>query len=250
MSRRNLLSLAALAGAAAAASLLAQTPALAADSCSGTADFDWASKWDSMYANAQAWQFPGTNTCLGSGSGLGSKKLGGKLYQSNSNIWLSVEGGQGTRSEIRSNNVTGRAGTYTGTVTLRSSTSGKSFTVAQMLNSTPSVNGGGSDPTIRLEVKSGVLTIYYYTQNGNGATVVNNVLTGLNNGSSFNWQITQWAGSNNNQFDIEVKINGSTKVSRRTVNGYDSSKSYFKFGCYMQGGSGCLNEFSAINFGL
>jgi hypothetical protein len=250
MSLRTLIRGAAIAGAAAFAALLAQSPAMAADTCSGTADFTWASKWSSMYSNAQAWQFPGTNTCLGTSSGLGTKKLSGKLYQQDSDIWISIEGGQGTRSEIRSKNVVGRAGTYTGTVTLRSATSGKSFTAAQLLNSTPSVNGGGSDPTIRLEVSNGNLDIHYYTQNGNGAQEISNALTGLNNGSTFSWQITQWAGSNNNSFDIEVRINGVVKLSRRTVNGYDSANSYFKFGCYMQGGTGCTNSFSAISFGL
>lgn len=225
--------------------------AQAQDSCSGTAAFDFATQWDTLFDDTLGWQYPQTSNCLDHNNGLGSRKLDGKLYQKDGQLYFSTNSGELKRSELRSRTITSNTATMTGQVYIRTSTSGKKFTVAQLLNAEPSLNGGGSDPIIRLEIDNGALDIIYYNQNGSSSIPVNHVLTGLANGSSFSFVVKQYKSSTT-AFDIEVSINGNTVLSRRTVSGYDDNKGYFKAGCYVNtgGGSGCASSFSQLTFGL
>jgi hypothetical protein len=227
------------------------SPVWAADSCSGTAPFDFASQWDALFANTQQWQYPETASCLTASNGLGSRKLDGKLYQKDGQLYFSTDSGPLRRSELRSKTITSGTATMSGQVYIRTSTSDKKFTVAQLLNAEPSVSGGGSDPIIRLEIDGGALDVVYYTRNGSSSIAQNSILTSLNDGSSFSYEIRQYKSSTKN-FDIEVIVNGNTVVSRRTVSGYDDDKGYFKAGCYVNkdGGSGCRSSFSRLTFNL
>ncbi len=227
------------------------SPLSAADSCSGTAPFDFASQWDALFGNTLQWQYPETSSCLTSSNGLGSRKLDGKLYQKDGQLYFSTDSGPLKRSELRSKTITSGTATMSGQVFIRTSTSDKKFTVAQLLNAEPSVNGGGSDPIIRLEVDGGALDVVYYTRNGSSSIAQNHVLTSLNDGSSFTFEIRQYKSSTSS-FDIEVVVNGNTVLSRRTVSGYDDNKGYFKAGCYVNanGGSGCRSSFSRLTFAL
>jgi hypothetical protein len=245
MTKYRLLSAAAVVGAA-----LLPAPALAADSCSGTSAFDFNSRWDALFATATAWQFPSTSACLTRTNGLGSRKLDGKLYQKDSQLWFGLDGGPGTRSELRGANLTSRSGTMTGKVFVRIGTAGRKFTVAQMLNETPSLNGGGQDPIVRLEIDNGVLELIYYDRNGAGSQIIGNLARDLGDGSSFTFQVQQWAGSSASDIDLEVRVNGAIVLSRRRVTGYDSAKSYYKAGCYVNagGGTGCRSSYEALQF--
>ncbi|WP_230631644.1 polysaccharide lyase family 7 protein [Sphingomonas sp. Leaf37] len=228
-------------------------PLWAADSCSGTAPFDFASQWDAVFANTLQWQYPETSACLTASNGLGSRKLDGKLYQKDGQLYFSTDSGPLKRSELRSKGITSSTATMSGQVFIRTSTSDKKFTIAQLLNSAPSSNpnSSGSDPIIRLEIDGGALDIVYYTRNGSSSIAQNNVLTSINDGSSFTFEIRQYKSSSSN-FDIEVIVNGNTALSRRTVSGYDDNKGYFKAGCYVNsgGGSGCRSSFSRLSFNL
>ena len=239
-----------LPGVAAAALLLA-APAAAADSCAGTAPFDYNARWDALFATATAWQYPATSSCLTSANGLGRRKLDGKLYQKDGQLWFGLDGGPGTRSELRGANLAARGGTMAGTAVVRIDTAGRKFTVAQMLNETPSLRGGGQDPIVRLEVDNGVLELIYYDRNGSGSQVVGNLVPALREGSSFTFEVRQWPGASASEFDLEVRVNGAVVLPRRRVTGYDSAKSYFKAGCYVNanGGDGCRSSFEALQFG-
>lgn len=245
----SILRSAAALGLLAAPSLL--SPLRAADSCSGTAPFDFAAQWDTLFSNTLQWQYPETGACLTESNGLGSRKLDSKLYQKDGQLYFSTDSGPLKRSELRSKTITSGTATMSGQVYVRTSTSDKKFTVAQLLNAEPSLNGGGSDPIIRLEVDGGALDIVYYTRNGSSSIAQNHVLTSLNDGSSFTFEIRQYRSSTTN-FDIEVLINGGTVLSRRTVTGYDDAKGYFKAGCYVNtgGGTGCKSSFSRLSFNL
>lgn len=226
-------------------------PLWAADRCSGTAPFDFASQWDALFANTSRWQYPEVEACLTAANGLGSRKLDGKLYQKDGQLYFGTDSGPLKRSELRSKTITSSTGTMTGQVFIRTTTSDKKFTVAQLLNEVKSENGGGSDPIIRLEIDGGALDVVYYTRNGSSSIAQNNVLTSLNEGSSFTYEIRQYKSSSKD-FDIQVIVNGNTVVSRRTVTGYDDDKGYFKAGCYVNtnGGSGCRSSFSRLSFNL
>ncbi len=226
-------------------------PLWAADSCSGTAPFDFASQWDALFSNTLQWQYPETSACLTAATGLGSRKLDGKLYQKDAQLYFGTDSGPLKRSELRSKTITSGTATMTGQVFIRTSTSDKKFTVAQLLNAEPSLNGGGSDPIVRLEVDGGALDVVYYNRNGSSSIAVNHVLTSLNDGSNFTFEIRQYKSSTTN-FDIEVIVNGNTVLSRRTVTGYDDAKGYFKAGCYVNtnGGTGCKSSFSRLAFNL
>ena len=120
-----------------------------------------------------------------------------------------------------------------------------------MLNAEPSLNGGGQDPIVRLEMDNGALDIVYYKKNGSSSIAENHVLTGLAENSSFTFTIRQYRSSTKN-FDIEVIINGRTEIPRTTVTGYDDAKGYFKAGCYgnTDGGPSCKSSFSSLSFNL
>lgn len=238
-------------GLLALAGLPLAAPARAADSCSGTAPFDWASQWDALFATTQAWQYPETGTCLDRNNGLGSRKLDGKLFQKDGQITFSTDSGPLKRSELRSFTITSSTASVSGQVFIRTTTGGKKFTVAQLLNAEPSVNGGGQDPIVRLEIEDGALDIVYYTRNGSTSLRRSNVLTSLNENSSFSFDIRQYKSSSS-AFDIEVVVNGNTALPRQTVTGYDDNKGYFKAGCYVNtnGGTGCKSSFSRLAFNL
>lgn len=238
-------------GFAVAATILGATPARAADSCSGTAAFDFNSRWDTLFATAAAWQFPNTNTCLSPRSGLGSRKLDGKLNQRNGQLWFGLDGAAPARSELRSKPLVGRNGSMSGKVFVRIATEGRKFTVAQMLNGTPSLQGGGQDPILRLEIDNGVVELIYYLANGAPSQAIGNIAR-VAEGSSITFSFTQWPNATATEFDIEARVNGAIVLPRRRVTGYDSAKSYFKAGCYVNnnGGSGCRSSFEALTFDL
>jgi hypothetical protein len=237
--------------AVASAVLLATPAAAAADSCAGTAPFDFNARWDALFATATAWQFPDTSSCLTPATGLGSRKLDGKLYQKDGQLWFGLAGGPGTRSELRGANLAAQGGTMTGKVFVRIATAGRKFTVAQLLNETPSLRGGGQDPIVRLEVDNGVLELIYYDRNGATSQTVGNLVRGLVEGSSFTFQVQQWPGATADTFELEVRVNGAVVLPRRKVSGYDSAKSYFKAGCYVNanGGTGCRSSLETLSFG-
>lgn len=229
--------------------LCPQTPALAADSCSGTASFDWAQQWDALFAASQAWQYPQTSACLDRSNGLGGRKLDGKLFQKDGQITFSTDSGPLRRSELRSFTITSSTAKASGQVFVRSPTAGRKFTVAQLLNEEPSVSGGGQDPIIRLEVNGGALDVVYYLRNGSSSLRRRNVLTSLNEGSGFSFEIRQYKSATRD-FDIEVLIDGAVALPRQTVTGYDDDRGYFKAGCYVNidGGPGCRTSFSRLSF--
>ena len=51
--------------------------------------------------------------------------------------------------------------------------------------------------------------------------------------------------------DGHVRVNGAVVLPRRKVSGYDSAKSYFKAGCYVNanGGTGCRSSLETLSFG-
>jgi hypothetical protein len=228
-------------------------PGHAADGCANIEIFDYSSKFDNAFRNADKFQHPSVGTCIDYNDDPSSynKRIHGVLFQRNSGLVFDLDGGGEARAELRFKplpNIDGGSYTLSATANITETPAGRFFTIGQLF----AVNSNGiRRPLLRIANVDGGLSAVAKENfaNSENSSVFSPYDGGstLFQGDEVSYSITQ-TRIRNSRIHLTVVLKGEAAFDRDIDGAYtDGGGNHFKLGCYMNNGSGCTAEFSAIS---